>query len=268
MVSAGERASFGGLLSPESVTYDAARDRFFVTNTGADVFGPTNDGYISVLGPDGRVLSPRWAAAGETQELISPLGGAIFGGALYICDRNHIRLFDLETGAQTGVLTVQGAQILNDLAIAADGTIYVTDTGGQDPASWKVYRIVEDGGVSVFLEGEALARPNGLELDPAGNVVVVGLGSNTVQVFAAADARLLESHELPEAGNDGLIAFADAFIVSSVVAGAVYEIDRATGEARLIADDVPSAASIAYDPVRNRVVVPQLQASLVTFLPR
>jgi DNA-binding beta-propeller fold protein YncE len=267
-MAAGDRASFGGLLSPESVTYDAAADRYFVTNAGADVFGPSNDGYIAILAPDGRVIEPRWAAASDSQELISPLGSAIFGGSLYVCDRNRVRQFDLETGAQTGLLTVAGGQVLNDLAVAADGTVYVTDTGGEDPASWKVYRITDDGAVSVFLQGEAIPRPNGLELDPAGDVVVVALGSNKVQVFAAADARLLESHELPVEGNDGVIALADALIVSSVFTGTIYEIDRTTGEIRLLADDLPSAASIAYDPGRRRIVVPQLQASLVTFLPR
>jgi hypothetical protein len=261
---AGATTTYGGFQGPESASYNPATDSFFVTNAGA--FGPANDGYISIVNPDGSTAERFWVQGSDEKPLATPLGSAIHNGALYVCDGQRIRVFDLETAAQTSEMTIEGATFLNDLAIAANGTIYVSNTGmGADAV---VYRITTDGAVSRFVSGEAIQQPNGVDLDTDGNVVVVGLGFSSVQVFSAADASLLATYELPVSGNDGLIALEDGFIVSSVTEGRVMEVDKATKAVTTLAEGVASAASIAWDPARDAVVVPQLQNQSVTFIRR
>lgn len=260
--------AFGGFSAPESATYDAAADRYFITSMG--VFGQDelNDGYISTLNPDGSVQSVRWSSSSDEVELRSPLGAAIYGGSLYVADGQNVRLIDLETGDQTSVLTVEDATNLNDLAIASDGTVYATNTGEQDmPDTWAIYRITSEGTVTTFASGEVLGWPNGVELNADGDVVTVGLGSTNLRVFSAGDGSLLETVALPSAGNDGLIVLEDSYIVSSVFDGTVVEV-TGDGETTVLAEGLEAAASIGYDPTRDRVIVPQLFPNIVTFIDR
>ena len=254
--------TFGGFIGPESAVYDAARDRYLVTNVGQ--FGPGNDGYISAINPDGSVIERMWIAGGDDQALSNPLGSAIFGGSLYVADGPNVRLFDLETGAQTSVLTVEGSSGFNDLAIAEDGTVYATQTGTEDASTWAIYRITSEGSASVFAEGEALGRPNGIEMDGDGNIVTVGLGSTTLTVFNPG-GDIVDTIELPVAGNDGLIVMDDGYIVSSVFTGAIVWAGK-DGATEMLAEGVQSAASITLDPTRNRVVIPQLLVQSLTLL--
>ena len=95
--------------------------------------------------------------------LNDPFGSEIAGGVLYLADSDGntspddrrvavIRKFDLRTGAPAGEVRVERATWLNDLAVARDGTIYATQTGGlapdTDPALWQVLKIAPDGTVT------------------------------------------------------------------------------------------------------------------------
>jgi gluconolactonase len=65
----------------------------------------------------------------------------------------------------------------NDMALAADGTLYFSDPdfqraaapGGQDKT--RVYRVAKDGGVTVV--DDTLKNPNGVSLSPQGDVLYV-----------------------------------------------------------------------------------------------
>ena len=62
-----------GLSNSESARYDVAGDRWLVSNLGAR--GAGNDGFITVVDPDGKVVTPKWIAGGvDGVELRDPLG--------------------------------------------------------------------------------------------------------------------------------------------------------------------------------------------------
>ncbi len=94
----------------------------------------------------------------------------------------------IATGARTALAGSYNGQVFNspnDMAIAADGTIYFTDPayqraaapGGQDKT--RVYRVATDGKVSVV--DDTLVNPNGIALTPKGDVLyVVGNGDQGV----------------------------------------------------------------------------------------
>lgn len=262
MAEPGAPVTFGGFQGPESVSYDAAGDRYFVANAGA--FGPANDGYISIVNPDGSTAERFWFQGSDETPLATPLGSYIHNGSLYVCDGQRIRVFDLETATQTSEITVDGSTFLNDLAIAADGTIYVSNTGMAEDAV--IFRITPDGTATRFVSGEAIQQPNGVDLDTDGNVVVVSIGTENLKVFSAADGSEVASYALGFAGNDGLIALEDSYIVASVTTGNVLEVNKATRAVTVLASGVTSAASIAYDTTRNVIVVPQLQAQSLTLI--
>jgi sugar lactone lactonase YvrE len=143
--------------------------------------------------------------------------------------------------------------------VADDGTIYATQTGtgGQnpDPASWQVWKIAPDGTASIFVQGVPLRQPNGIAIDPQGNIVVVMIGNNEVLTFSPA-GQLLKTENAVQAGNDGLVIMADGTkYVSSVQNGGVSRI-RQGRPAELIAQNIPNGASMCYDAGANQLVIP------------
>lgn len=258
--------TFGSFLGAESVSYDAQRDLYVVVNTGVPNATRPNDGYISLVNPDGTVNTLKWIqpAAANTPPngvtLNDPRGSDIENGMLYVADIDTVRMFDMATGQPRGERVVPGAQTLNDLEVARDGTIYVTDTGTN-----KVHKITPQGQVSTFAEGEQVNRPNGVALDAEGNIVVVLIGTDDVLTYTP-DGRLAKTEKSTDPGNDGLVILADGTkLISSVQRGTVARI-RPNQPAESIATGIPNAASMTLDTKRNQLVIPQNQQNAITIV--
>lgn len=259
--------TFGSFLAAESVTHDVQNDRYIVVNTGVRNAAIPNDGYISLLNPDGSVHTLKWIAPTATNgvTLNDPRGSHLDKGTLYIADIDTVRLFDLATGAPKETHTIPGTLLLNDLTVAADGTIYVTESGNTEPATHKVYKIAPGAQPVVFASGPRIIRPNGIALDNDGNLVVLVLGSNEIFTFSPA-GELLKTETSTDAGNDGIAILADGTkLISSVQQGKIARI-RPGQPAEVIATGIPNAASMAYDAKRNQLVIPQNQQNAVTIL--
>jgi len=259
--------TFGSFLGAESVSYDAANDRYVVVSTGVNATVRPNDGYVSLLEPDGTVHTLKWlqtsAEAGVT--LDDPRGSDIQNGVLYVADRDRVRLFDMGSGAVKGEHRVEGAIVLNDLEVTADGTVYVTDTGNDDPATSAVYKIGAAGEITKFATGGKLARPNGIAFDAKGNIVVVLIATADVLTYAPS-GELLATTTSSDPGNDGLVILDDGTMyVSSVRQGTVAKLVPGKPAER-IATDIPNAASMMLDTKRDRLVIPQNQQNAVTFV--
>lgn len=280
---------YGGIVNAESCAYDAGRGLLVVPNRGASQRVQANDGFVSLLHHDGSVHTARWIgvqppAARRTLvpplTLNDPFGSDIVDGVLYVVDSDGnttpddprvavIRRFDLTTGAPAGELRVPQAPWLNDLAVARDGTIYATRTGdfgpNGNPATWQVLRIAPVGAVSVFAEGAPLRMPNGIALDPQGNVVVANSGDSAVVTFSPT-GRVLRTEYAAQAGSDGLVIMPDGTkYVSSVFQGGVSRL-RAGRPAELIARNVPSAASMCYDAGADQLVIPMNEQNGLAFI--
>lgn len=263
----GNTKTFGGFRFAESISYDPQRDLYVVPSAGMPQDVVANDGYVSLVNTDGTVHTLKWIGVDRNGLTLNhPLGSAIANQLLYLADLDHVRWFDLKTGTPRGAVQVPGVtRFLNDLEIAKDGTIYVTHTGDDDPNSWRLYKIAPDKKVSVMVSGAPLARPNGVTFDQRGNLVVVNIGTNDVLTFST-DGRLLGTEKSVDAGNDGIVVMPDGTkYVSSVRAGTVSRI-RPGQAAELIASGIPSAASMTYDPKRNRLAIPMNDWNAITFL--
>lgn len=242
---------FGSFNFAESCTFDPDRNLILVMNAGAPQESIENDGYVSLLNPDGTVHTSKWiGATRDGLTLNHPLGSAIADGTLYVADQNTVRTFDLETGEPGDAYEIEDATMLNGIA-ASEGTVYVSNT--REPE--RIYAISPEGETSVFAEGAPLAAPNGVAIDGEGNIVVVNIGNNEVLTFSP-DGELVGTENAVEGGNDGLVILEDGTkYVSSVRFGSISRI--APGEeAEIIASGIPSAASICYDSAQNQIVVP------------
>jgi len=253
---------FGSFRFAESVTYDPKRNLIVVMNAGVAQNLEPNDGYVSLLNPDGTVHTAKWiGATRDGLTLNHPLGSAIQGDTLYAADMDTVRTFDLTTGRPGRDFPVPGSTFLNGIAVTKDGAIYVSNT--RPPEC--VYKITAAGEVSTFVEGKPLAQPNGVAIDGDGNIVVVNVGDNAVLTFNPA-GKLVKTEHAVEGGNDGLVILADGTkYVSSVRFGSVSQI-RPGQPAKVIAAGIPSAASMGYDSKQNQLVIPMNNNNAVAFI--
>ncbi|HET9948892.1 MAG TPA: SMP-30/gluconolactonase/LRE family protein [Longimicrobiales bacterium] len=248
---------YGSFYFTESCSYDPERDVYVAPSLGIRGEDGGNDGYVSLINPDGSVHTLKWI--GQTRDgltLEDPMGSDVANGRFYVVDRNVVRWFDLRTGRPLGSAEVEGASGFNDLEVAPDGTVYMSQTGSEDGSvPQRIYKLDPDGRASVFVDGAPLDRPNGVAFDPDGNIVVVNIASADVLTFSP-DGQLIRTEQSLVPGNDGLVVLEDGTkYVSSVREGTVARIPPG-GEPELVASGIPSAASMCYDPRRERLVVP------------
>ncbi len=259
--------TYGGFRFAESISYDAERDLYVVVNAGMPQDVVPNDGYVSLINPDGSAHTLKWIGVDRNGLTLNhPLGSYIENGFLYVADMDTVRWFDLKTGTPKGHVTVPGNPRFNDIEVKKDGTIYATQTGsGQDSDSWRLYKITPSGESSILVKGAPLKQPNGVAFDEKGDIVVVNIGSKDILTFSA-DGKLLKTEESIDAGNDGIAILKDGTkYVSSVREGTVAKI--APGKkAELIASGIPSAASMVYDPKRHRLIVPMNNWNAITIV--
>jgi hypothetical protein len=278
---------FGALYSAESCSYDPVRNLIVVPNRGVPQNVQTNNAWVSFINHDGSVHTARWIGVQNPGDqrtnsqpplvLNEPLGSDIEGGILYMADRDGgttaqdptvsvVRKFDMKTGAPAGEIKVAGSTGFNDIEVAADGTIYATQTGGGEGGLGQLWKITKDGASTMFLQGAPLRQPNGIAIDPQGNIVVVQIGNNEVLTFSP-DVKLLKTETAVQPGNDGLVIMADGTkYVSSVVQGGVSRI-RPGQKPELIAQNIPSPASMCYDSGANQLVMPMNANNGLAFLP-
>ncbi|MEM6963071.1 MAG: hypothetical protein AAF550_15195, partial [Myxococcota bacterium] len=116
-------------------------------------FSTMGSGFLSLLSAGGDVLNWR-----IVDKLDSPLGMALLGERIYVVDANRVRIFSWPEFVQLELLELP-TRVANDIAIAANGTIYVSDS-----AEHAVIQLSSGGSVSRVAESFEFTNANGLEL--------------------------------------------------------------------------------------------------------
>ena len=252
-----------GFSTPESVLYDAEADVYLVSNINGGPDAADGNGFISRVDPAGRVLELKWIDGSKPEQpLDAPKGMAFSDGVLYVADLTSVKTFDRATGKSTGQITIPGTTFLNDVAVAPDGTIYVSDSGlkagaaGLEPnGSDGIYRIPKGGSKAErVIKDKDLGNPNGLLADAEG-VWVVTFGSGEIY-RVSREGRKEAGENLPTGQLDGIVQTADgSVLVSSWEGGSIL---RGLPGAGFLASitGVASPADIGYDSKRKRLLIP------------
>lgn len=142
--------------TPESVFYDSLRENLYVANINkVSPDSKDGDGFISKLQTNGKVEKLEWITG-----LNDPKGMGMFGNTLYVADLDEIVEINIEKSEIVRKIKVEGSSKLNDVAVAKNGDIYISDPGIN-----VVFKISE--GVPLVWLGEdvELDKPNGLFME-------------------------------------------------------------------------------------------------------
>ncbi len=229
------RAQYDG---PESVEYDAAGDRYFISNTG--------DGTIKQRDQAGNVTP--FASVSP-----APYGLEIQGDTLFACSGGGVKGYLLSTGAQVFDLGL-GGTFCN--GITSDGTfLYVTDFSEE-----KIYRVdVAANSFSTWV-ADTDGTPNGIVFDPAGDRLAVAFwGTNAaVKTYDRATAAPGAAMNTGLANIDGItIDCTGLFLLASWSPDKITRIISFTDPLQdVITTGLNNPADIDFDPVRGEVCVP------------
>lgn len=203
-------------------------------------FRETGNGFLTLLDVKGNVVDWRLV-----EGLDAPLGMALLKDRIFIVDNNRVKILSWP-GYQLLETIELSTAVANDIAVSADGEIYVTDT-----VKGQVIAIQPDGEQSVFTGKEQFPGANGIALYQ-GDLYVggerlwrVSLGSHSVETIG------------PEwvADIDGIEFEADGTLQVTPVGGALIRFSG-ENEVEILAGEGISSANHGYDPTSGLALIP------------
>ncbi|MES2621817.1 MAG: T9SS type A sorting domain-containing protein [Bacteroidota bacterium] len=238
--------------SPESVEYDAPRNRYIVasTNGGGNL-------YSVVLGN---------APSFFTSAVSSPYGLCIVGDSVYVCDQSsYIKVYNLITGAAAGSINT-GGSFLNGICTDFAGNIYATDFSSTPK---KIYRMsIATQQFNTFVTNIP-KTPNGIVWDPFHNRLVVATWGTNASLLGVnmSDSTITTIKTTAFTNIDGITIDEDGnFYIAEWGGDKVYFFDSALLNPPLqVVSGLGNPADISYNQLRDTLVVPNTTLNTVTF---
>lgn len=238
------------LKVPESVLYDQQNKVLYVSNIDGEPWGKDGKGFISKLSLDGKVIAKEWVTG-----LNAPKGMGLYKNKLYVADLSEIVVIDIAKGVIVSRLKVTGATGLNDITIAANSILSVSDSKNKMVYTFPVDFFKK---LSLVLDSTDLKGPNGL-LAYNNLLYVLDAGSlYTYKYDKKTGKQFVEIVNGMETSTDGIENVGgNEFIVSSW-SGVVYYIN-ADGSKEVLLDGREqkiNSADIGYNHAERIVYIP------------
>lgn len=231
-----------GLKTTESVLYDPVAKIIYVANINDNPWEKDGNGYISRLKPTGEIIKAEWVKG-----LSAPKGMGLANGRLFVTNIDEVAEIDINSATIIKRYTHPQASNLNDIAVGANGSVYISDSKGSF-----IYEISK-GEMKILAESKD-GPTNGLFYD---NGKLFCGQQNRIAVLDLSTMAL--STYIDNTGSiDGLEGIGGGNFLFSDWSGHVNQ-GKQGQSIKLCLDTTPAkinAADIEYNPVDKILYVP------------
>jgi len=246
------------LQSPYSFVNDPVEKGYFISNVNGEPDAADNNGFITKLDPNGKLLNLKFIQGGKGDVLLhAPKGMALVEHMLYVVDLDTLRGFDTTTGKPVLALTIQPLASLSDVTFDGKGHLYCSDQKTNT-----IYRIdLASKSISVLVTDPALAGPSGLAVHPkSGQIIAVSWNKGKISEISPEGV-------VTELFSNGFFSgrFQNLRGVDFDRWGNMYVSDFTTGKVwrmswdkrfQVIAEFLPSPGDLSIDRANNLILVP------------
>lgn len=247
-----------GFEMPESVVADPNSDWIYVSN----IVNQDTPGYISRVSKSGKVDNYKWL-----EGINQPCGLGIYNNILYVGDQDKVHIIDIKKSKVIKSLSAEGALTFNDVAIAADGQVFISDV-----MSGSIYTIVNNK-LELWIKNQDFTNPNGLYVDN-GDLIVADLGNiinpGDSPVVAGSVYRVNISNKKVQlikpsyhlGGLDGVVKVGNQYVVTNNGKGELYSISDK--ERTLLATFTSGIADLGAEG--QTVYIPNFKGTVTSYI--
>ncbi len=254
------------LDAPESAYFDKTTNAWYVSNLGGGGVPLQKDayGWISKLNKEGKIIEGRWL-----EGLDAPTGIATFGNKMFVGDKGVLVEIDSKNAKIIRKIPLLGSEFVNDVAVAPNGDVYVSDTFTDT-----IYRLPLNGTMEVFFNSKELEYPNGLWVDGE-NLIVATWGPMTNRTtFETSRKGTLKKLNIktkkltnvgagkPIANFDSVVKYGAFYYASDWVGGRLLQIDE-TGKVKVMLSGYSQFADFGIDSESGTLMMPEMSTNRV-----
>jgi len=266
-VNAADLRIVSGLAHPESVAM-GADGRVYVSEMGE--VGKDGDGRISAIDNKGRIQS-------FAMGFDDPKGLVRWKRGFFISDKTRVWKVDGEGRATVFASPIdfpEPPHSLNDIAVDSRGNLYIADSGDvSSSGKGAIFKITPHGNISLVIneaKNPLIKNPSGLLFERPGKLLIIDFTSG--ELYRLDVVRLtLDKIADGLIGGDGLAR--DSFgilYISDSKSGRVWKLDlkKKNAKPEQYAQIFQAAADIALSKNRKYILVPDMKAGTLTWLPK
>ncbi len=232
---------------PESVTFDPKHQTLFVSSY--DGYHPSyQEGKQSIakISLAGKVENLAWVTG-----LANPTGMVLAQDRLWVVERQNLVVIDPDSGKIVNRIPIPAAKFLNDIAVAPDGAIYISDSNGH-----VIFQVTGEV-VTAWAKDPEIKNPNGLWCHDNA-LIFANNGDRSLKAIDLTTKKIRRITRLPGGIIDGIAADCRGNWLVTQNEGRLYRISP-TGKVQKLLDTTALGTRLAdfcYIPEVNLLVIP------------
>jgi DNA-binding beta-propeller fold protein YncE len=236
-----------GLDVPESATFNPYDKTIYVSSIVGKFDVKDGVGYISKINLKGEIVQKEWVKG-----LNAPKGMSFTKSRLYITDMDRV----LEIGVPSGKILKEYKNShfkdLNDVAVAPNGKVYVTDSGSD------CLFVVGKDSLEIFVQSPEIQGMNGICIE--NNNIYIGAGDKLLSIDA--NSKSITVIATNTGYVDGLIKINKNTFITSDWGGKIQLIVLGKSPEKLLESKI-NAADLGYIPAKGLLLVPTFTENTV-----